>query len=85
MSRELWQIIKNKIYKTCILICCYSRGQKCHAKKSRKETKIQEFIYKDTTYVEYEIIVTPVTIGATGIATKALNKNLEAIPGKHSI
>jgi hypothetical protein len=27
----------------------------------------------------------PVIIGATGIVTKSLMKNLEAIPGKHSI
>ena len=27
----------------------------------------------------------PVLIGATGIVTIVLNKNLEAIPGKHSI
>jgi hypothetical protein len=27
----------------------------------------------------------PVIIGATGIVTKGLRKNLEAIPGKHSI
>jgi hypothetical protein len=27
----------------------------------------------------------PVIIGATGIVTKNLRKNLEAIPGKHSI
>jgi hypothetical protein len=27
----------------------------------------------------------PVTIGATGIVTKALGKNLEAIPSKHSV
>jgi hypothetical protein len=29
--------------------------------------------------------IIPVIIGATGIATKSLRKNLEAIPGKHSI
>ena len=27
----------------------------------------------------------PVIIGATGIVTRSLNKNLEAVPGKHSI
>jgi hypothetical protein len=31
------------------------------------------------------IIIMPVIIGATGIVTKSLMKNLEAIPGKHSI
>jgi hypothetical protein len=29
--------------------------------------------------------VIPVIIGATGIVTKVLKKNLETIPGKHSI
>ena len=27
----------------------------------------------------------PVIIGATGIVTRSLRKNLEAVPGKHSI
>jgi hypothetical protein len=30
-------------------------------------------------------IIIPVIIGATGIVTRSLRKNLEAIPGKHSI
>jgi hypothetical protein len=30
-------------------------------------------------------MIIPVIIGATGIVTKSLRKNLEAIPGKHSI
>ena len=30
-------------------------------------------------------VILPVITGATGIATKVLKKNLEAIPGKHSI
>jgi hypothetical protein len=29
--------------------------------------------------------IIPVIIGATGIVTRSLKKNLEAIPGKHSI
>jgi hypothetical protein len=33
--------------------------------------------------MKYMII--PVIVGATGIVTKCLKKNLEAIPGKHSI
>jgi len=27
----------------------------------------------------------PVIVGATGIVTRSLRKNLEAVPGKHSI
>jgi hypothetical protein len=30
-------------------------------------------------------MIIPVIIGVTGIITKGLKKNLEAIPGKHSI
>jgi hypothetical protein len=30
-------------------------------------------------------LIIPVVIGATGIVSKCLKKNLEAIPGKHSI
>jgi hypothetical protein len=30
-------------------------------------------------------MIIPVITGATGIVTKGLKKNLEAIPGKHSI
>jgi hypothetical protein len=29
--------------------------------------------------------IIPAIIGATGIVTKGLRKNLEAIPGKHSV
>ena len=29
--------------------------------------------------------IIPVIIGATGIVTRGLRKNLEAVPGKHSI
>jgi hypothetical protein len=41
-------------------------------------------MYRDTTNVEHEIKIIPVKTGATGILTKGLRKNLEAIPGKHS-
>ena len=40
-------------------------------------------MYRDTTNVEPEIKIIPVIIGASGIVTKGLRKNLEAIPGKH--
>ena len=29
--------------------------------------------------------IIPIVIGATGIVTRSLRKNLEAVPGKHSI
>jgi hypothetical protein len=33
---------------------------------------------------EHNVKLMPVIIGATGIATKVLNKNLEAVPGIYS-
>jgi hypothetical protein len=30
-------------------------------------------------------VIIPVIIGATGVVTRSLRKNLEAVPGKHSI
>ena len=59
--------------------------QKCCAKGSGKEVKIQEFMYGDTANVEPEITIVLVIIGATGIVTRSLRKNLETVPGKHSI
>jgi hypothetical protein len=35
--------------------CGNTSGQKCHAKGSRKESEAEEFMYGDTTNVEYEI------------------------------
>jgi hypothetical protein len=42
-------------------------------------------MYRDTTNVEHDSMIMPVIIGATGIVTEGLRKNLEAIPGKRSI
>ena len=52
-------------------------GQKFHAKGSRKEAKIQEFMYRDTTNVEHEMYDHTRIIGATGIATKGLRKTMK--------
>jgi hypothetical protein len=54
-------------------------------KEAEKKFKIQQFRYRDTANVELKCTIIPVIIGATGIATKSLRKNLEAVPGKHSI
>jgi len=49
-------IIKNKKEKTCNTDRCgNTRRQKCCAKGSGKEVKIQEFMYRDTTNVKPEM------------------------------
>jgi hypothetical protein len=65
--------------------CGNTGRQKCCAKGSGKEVKIQEFMYRDTANVELKCTVIPVMIGATGIVTRSLRKQLEAVPGKHWI
>ena len=46
-------------------------------------------MYRDTTDIQRmwnpKFTIIPVTVGATGIVTSGLRKNLEAVPGKHSI
>jgi hypothetical protein len=42
-------------------------------------------MFGGTTNVEQKCVVMRVIIGATGIVTKGLKQNLEAITGKHSI
>ena len=61
--------------------CGNTHRQKCHAKGSIKEAKLQQFMYRCTTNVKPKCKITPVTIRATGIVTKGLRKNFEAIPG----
>jgi len=56
--------------------CGNTCRQKCRAKGKGKEAKIQVFMYRDTLNVEPIAVI----IGATGIVTKRLRKNFEAIP-----
>ena len=67
--------------------CGNSSVQECNTKGSRTETKIHEFMCRDTANVEREMYdyTGRLIIGTTGMVTKGLKKNLEAIPGKQSI
>ena len=77
-------MIKYKKEKTCILIDLAIPGdRKVTQKEAEKKTKIQEFMYMWNVYLKCMII--PVIIGLTGLVKKGFKKNLEAIPGKHSI
>ena len=41
--------------------------------------------YKSLCMWNPKFTLIPVIIGATGVVTRSLRKNLEAVPGKHSI
>ena len=58
--------------------CGNAHRQKCCAKGSGKEVKIQRMWNLKCTIIT-------VIIGATGIVTRSLRKNLEAVPGKYLI
>jgi hypothetical protein len=55
--------------------CGNNRRQKCRAKGSGKEVKIQECVYRDTTNVEPEMYDTVIS-EATGIVRKNFRKKL---------
>ena len=65
--------------------CGNTRRQKCCPKGSGKEVEIQKFMYRDTTNVEPEMYDYTNNNWTTGIVMGSLRKNLEAVPGKHSI
>jgi hypothetical protein len=64
--------------------CSNTRRQKYHAKGSREEIKYNSLCIEIKRMWNMNCMIIPVIIGATGIVTKGLKKNLEAIPGKHS-
>ena len=64
--------------------CGNTCRQKCCAKGSGKEVKIQEFMYLIQQMWNLKCTIIPIIIGATGKVTRRLRKNLEAVPGKHS-
>ena len=59
--------------------CGNTCRQKCCAKGSRKEVKIQEFMYRDTVNVDLKCTIVPVIIGATGIVMRSLQKSTKHI------
>jgi len=64
--------------------CGNTCRQKCCAKRSRKEVKIQTFMYTDAANVEPEIY-DYTSNNWSHWNMRSLRKNLEAVPGKHSI
>jgi hypothetical protein len=54
-------------------------------KKAEKKLKYRSFCIEINRMRNMKCMILPVVTGATGIVTWDLRKNLEAIPGKHSI
>ena len=54
-------------------------------KEAEKKLKYKGLCIEIQRMWDLKCTIVPVIIGATGIVTRSLKKNLETVPGKHSI
>ena len=79
-------ILKNKKEKACTLIdVAIPAGRNGVQKEADKKLKYKSLCIEIQRMWNLKCTIIPVIIGATGIVTRSLRKNLEAVPGKHSI
>ena len=79
-------IIKNKKEKTCTLIdVAIPADRNVVQKEAEKKLKYKSLCIEIQRMWNLKCTIVPVIIGATGIVTRSLKKNLETIPGNHSI
>ena len=79
-------IIKNKKEKTCTLIdVAIPADRNVVQKEAEKKLKYKSLYIETQRKCNLKCTIIPVITGATGIVTRSLRKNLEAVPGKHSI
>jgi len=79
-------IIKNKKEKTCTLIdVAIPADRNVVQKEAEKNLKYKSLCIEIQRMWNLKCTIVPVIIGATGIVTRSLKKNLESVPGKHSI
>ena len=79
-------IIKNKKEKTCALIdVAIPADRNVVQKEAEKKLKYKSLCIEIQRMWNLKCTIIPIIIGATGIVTRSVRKNLEAVPGKHSI
>jgi hypothetical protein len=79
-------IIKNKREKTCALIDVAIPADRNVAQKdAEKKAKYKMLCTEIQRMCGMKCMIMPVIIGATGMVTSGLRKNLEAVPEKHSV
>ena len=79
-------IIKNKKEKTCTLIdVAVPADRNVVQKEEGKKLKYKSLCIEIKRMWNLKCTTIPIKIGATGIVTRSLRKDLEAVPGKHSI
>ena len=86
VTANMPDIIKNKKEKTCALIdVAIPADRNFVQKEAEKKLKYNSLCVEMQRMWNLKCTIVPVIIGATGIVTRSLKKNLETIPGKHSI
>jgi hypothetical protein len=79
-------IIKNKKEKTCTLIdVAIPADRNVVQNEAETRLKYKNLCIEIQRMWNLKCTIIPVIIGATGIVTRSLRKNFEAIPGKHLI
>ena len=79
-------IIKNKKEKTCTLIdVAIPADRNIVQKEAEKKLIYKSLCIEIKRMWNLKCMIIPVIIGATGIVTRSLRKNLDTVPGKHSI
>ena len=79
-------IIKNNKEKTCTQIdVAIPADRNVVQKEVEKKLKYKSLCIEIQQMWNLKCTIVPVIIGATGIVTRSLRKNLEAVPGKHPI
>jgi len=79
-------IIKNKKEKACTLIDgAIPADRNVVQKEAEKKLKYKSLRIEIQRMWNLKCTTIPVINGATGIVTRSLRKNFEAVPGKHSI
>jgi len=79
-------LIKNKKEKTCKLIdVAIPADSNVMQKGAEKKLKYKRLCIEIQRMWNLKCTIIPVIIGATGIVTRSLRKNLEAVPGRYSI
>jgi len=65
--------------------CGNTHRQKYCANEAEKKLKYKSLCIEMQRMWNLKCTIVPVITGATGIVTRSLRKNLETVPGKHSI
>jgi hypothetical protein len=85
-TNRTYIIIKNQKDKTCTLTAvAIPADRNVVQQEAEKKLKYRSLCIGIQRMWNLKCTIIPVIIGATGIVTRGLRKNLEAVPGKHSI